>query len=205
MLSPREVFRCSRLDEFRQFLTGETFTGEEYTPEMFAARLSSFEPTAKMLAGTAVHRVLELAQYGELAGAEEAGWKISFDLDAELQLPEMREIPLAREHSGETLFGRVDSITGTAVHDIKTTEQVDPDRYAESYQWRGYLWMSRRDVFVYDLLKAKVDADAMSVSIIDYTRISFNRYPALDADVERLFGQYVEAVNSLGILIKEAA
>lgn len=204
-LPDREIFRASRLDEFRLYLSGETFTGEEYTAEAFAARLTSREETAKMAAGTAVHKALELASVGEMAAGEQNGWSIAFELDAELDLPTLREIPLCRRHNGIPLFGRVDSITGTTVRDIKTTAQIDPDRYAESYQWRAYLWMSGRDVFLYDLLKAKVDEAAMSVTITDYVRLGFHRYPGLDGDVERLLERYAEVVHGLGILERSEA
>jgi hypothetical protein len=204
MLSPREVFRASRLDEFRRYLSGETFGGEEYTPEMFVDRLTSFEATPKMLAGTAVHRALELAGTGELISAEQLGWKIVFDLDATLDLPTLREVELSRTHDGVTLYGRVDSITGTTVRDFKTTQAFDADRYAESYQWRAYLWMSGRERFVYELLKAKVDEANAVVTLNDYARLTFARYPGLDRDVTSLIEDYAEAVDRLGLL-REAA
>lgn len=200
MIKPREIYRCSRLDEFRDYLSGETFTGEEYTTEAFIQRLTERQETAKMSAGTAVHKVLELASDGAIETAEQDGWNITFDLDATIELPPLREIQLSRHHYGETLFGRVDSITGTTVHDTKTTEQVDAERYADSYQWRGYLWMSGRSSFVYDILKTKVDADAMTVTITDYVKLTFHRYPELDRDVERLFARYVDTIQTLGIL-----
>ena len=125
MPSPREIFRASRLDEFRRYLSGETFTGEEYTPEMFVARLTSFEPTPKMLAGTAVHSVLERAEVGKLDTCQRFGWKVVFDLDAILDLPAMREVELSRARRGIMLYGRVDAITGSEIRDYKTTQAAD--------------------------------------------------------------------------------
>lgn len=200
MLRPSEVFRASRLDEFRRYQSGETFTGDEYTTEAFVSYLTECHETAKMAAGTAVHRALELAEDGDLSADEQFGWKITFALDAELALPPLREIPMCREHNGTTLFGRVDSITGATVRDIKTTAQVDADRYAESYQWRAYLWMSGRDRFVYDVLKVKIDEDAQTVSVVDYVPLVFARYPGLDRDVEMLLDEYANAVRALGVL-----
>lgn len=199
MPTPREIFRASKLDDFRDYLSGETFTGEEYTTEMFRARLLEREETAKMAAGTAVHKVLELASVGELSEAEQDGWRITFDLDADLPLPPMREVPLSRWHAGETLFGRVDSITATTVHDIKTTAAIDAERYLESYQWRAYLWMSGRDTFVYDLFKTKVNEDERTVTITEYAPLRVHRYDGMDGDVERVFEEYVRAIRCLNI------
>lgn len=203
--SEREIFRASRLDEFRRYLSGETFAGDEYTPEAFTAYLTERAETPKMEAGTAVHRALELAGDGEIEETEQLGWRIRFELDDALPLPTLREIPLSRRHHGTTLFGRVDSITKTTVHDIKTTAQVEADRYADSYQWRAYLWMSGRDRFVYDCLKAKIDEDNLVITITEYVQLTFHRYARLDQDVEILLDRYAETIDALGILKREAA
>jgi hypothetical protein len=203
--SEREIFRASRLDEFRRFLSGETFTGDEYTPEKFVSYLTERNETPKMAAGTAVHKVLELAGAGDLSMAEQNGWSISFDLNATLALPTMREVPLRRVHNGITLNGRVDSITATTVRDVKTTEQFDAEKYHDSYQWRAYLWMSGRSRFVYDVFKVKLNEDDMTVSVVDYAPMQFYRYAGMDKDVEWLVDEYAEAVRSLGILSMEAA
>lgn len=204
MLRPNDVFRASRLDEFRRYQSGEMFNGDEYTREAFVSYLTERFESPAMAAGSAVHRSLELAMDGALASDEQLGWSISFDIDASLALPTMREVQMCRTHNGVTLFGRVDSITATTVRDIKTTAQVDADRYADSYQWRAYLWMSGRTRFVYDVLKAKVDDDAQSVTITDYVQLVFHRYANLDRDVELLIDEYAAAVRSLGI-VSEAA
>lgn len=202
MLQPSEIFRASALDEFRRYQSGETFTGDEYTAEAFVSHLTDRQETAKMAAGTAVHRALEIAGFGELSESEQFGWKIDFLLDADLALPTLREIPMSREHNGVTLFGRVDSITGSTVRDIKTTERIDADRYAESYQWRAYLWMSGRNRFIYDVLTVKIDEDKRTVVVSDHVPLVFNRYPALDREVEALLDEYAAAVRSLGLLEK---
>lgn len=205
VMPAREIFRASRLDDFRDYLSGETFAGEEYTTEAFIARLCGREETAKMAAGTAVHKALEMAVDGDLAGADVNGWTITFDMDGALSLPRLREIPLSRRYGDVTLFGRVDAITGTTVYDHKTTQAFDADRYADSYQWRAYLAISGRDRFVYELFKAKVDEDARTVVITDHISLSFHRYPALEADVAALVARMAEVVADLGIRVQEAA
>lgn len=205
MLLPNEVFRASRLDEFRRYQSGELFNGDEYTREAFVSYLTERHESPAMAAGSAVHRSLELAMDGSIASDEQLGWRISYEIDASLDLPTMREVPMRRTHNGVTLFGRVDSITATTVRDIKTTAQVDADRYADSYQWRAYLWMSGRTRFVYDVLKVKVDEAAKSVTVTDYVKLIFHRYANLDRDVECLLDEYAATVSALGLFSSEAA
>jgi hypothetical protein len=199
VLTPREVFRASRLDEFLMYQAGEKWDGSEYTAEEFAARLRDTSESLNMSAGTAVHKSLELAQAGEISTDQQNGWTIRYDLDAAIYLPRLREVPLQREHNGITLFGRCDSLTATAVRDIKTTSAIDPDRYAESYQWRAYLWMSGRPVFFYDIFKAKIDEETYTVTLTDYVCLRFHRYAEMDRDVERVIEEFAAAVDALGI------
>jgi hypothetical protein len=199
VLTPREVFRASRLDEFLMYQAGEKWDGSEYTAEEFAARLRDTSESLKMSAGTAVHKSLELAQPGEIFTDQQNGWTIRYELDAAIYLPRLREVPLQRDHNGITLFGRCDSLTATSVHDIKTTSAIDPDRYAESYQWRAYLWMSGRPVFFYDIFKAKIDEETYTVTLTDYVCLRFHRYAAMDRDVERVIEEFAAAVDALGI------
>lgn len=200
MLKPRSIFRASMLDSFCEYLSGETFTGEEYTREMFVERLTNFKPTAKMEAGTAVHAVLEAAGADDIDVAEANGWKVQFVTDLLMSIPSLREIELQRTHGNATLYGRVDYITGTTVGDYKATSQFDADRYADSYQWRAYLWMSGRAKFDYHLLKVAVDEDARTVEVKDYITLNFFRYPSMDSDVERLLSRYAEVIEDLGIM-----
>lgn len=204
----RQIFRASRLDEFRAYLSGEMWNGDEYTSAEFIKRLTSYEESPAMAAGTAVHAVIERAAFGELPRETDMnGWHIVMDLDAEIAMPEFREVPLFREHKGIPLFGRCDAIDANAVHDLKTTSQIDIDRYMDSYQWRAYLYMSGRRNFVYDILRVKLEEDIKVVTVLDYTPIRVSAYPALSSDVERLLEQYDECVRALGIpeLLKVAA
>lgn len=197
----REVYRASRLDEFRRYLSGEHYNEDEYMPADFVARLTTPEPPSpKMAAGTAVHAMIEHSFFEELPeNMTVDGWHIYFGLSATMALPAAREVPLERTHRGVTLYGRVDAIDAFSVHDIKTTSSIDIDRYAESYQWRSYLWMSGRRDFRYHILKVKVDEDAREIAVYEYVPCTFHAYPGMDADVERLLVEYDAAVKALGI------
>lgn len=196
----RQVYRASRLDEFRMFLSGELWNGDEYTPEEFVRKMTVFEESPKMAAGTAVHKVIEDARFGMLPERVEAnGWLVHFDLDADVAVPAAREIALYREHKGIPLFGRCDAIDATAIHDIKTTSAIDPDRYLDSYQWRAYCWMSGRQSFVYDIFRVKVEEDIKAVTAVEYVAIKINSYPGMGYDVERLLEEFDAAVKALAI------
>jgi hypothetical protein len=202
----REIYRASRLDTFRQYLSGTHYDGTEFTAADFIERLTTRTESPAMAAGTAVHAVIEDAAFGELP--EETGrngWHIRFDLDAVLRLPAAREIPLYREHKSIPLFGRVDAIDAVSVHDVKTTSAIDVDRYVDSMQWKAYCWMSGRRSFVYDLLRVKVEADIQAVTVLEYVRLPLTAYPGLDRDVESLLEEYDAAIRALGIGEKLAA
>lgn len=196
----REVYRASRLDEFRMYLAGEMYNGDEYTSDDFIARLTVKTESPAMAAGTAVHAIIENAAFSELPDRVSSnGWLVHFDLDAELRMPAAREVKLHREHKGIPLFGRVDAIDAISVHDTKTTSAVDIDRYMDSYQWRSYLWMSGRERFVYDILRVKLDEEAKIVTVVEYLRLPLTAYPDLSLEVEGLLEQYDACIRDLGI------
>lgn len=85
------------------------------------------------------------------------------------------------------------------VHDIKTTKSIDIDAYAESYQWRSYLWMSGRQHFIYDLFHVRRDEKAREMVVKDYVPVHLTAYPSLSADVESLLVEFDAAVKALGI------
>lgn len=195
----RQIYRASRLDEFRHYLSGEHFDTSEYTAADFIRRMTTFEESPAMAAGTAVHGVIENAGFGEVADGPSKGWHVKFDLDAELPMPVFREIAMQRTHKGITLFGRVDAMDANTIHDTKTTANVDVDRYLDSYQWRAYLWMSGRRSFVYDILKVKVEDDIKVVTVTEYLPLKVSAYPNMARDVESLLEAFDACVKSLGI------
>lgn len=196
----RLIYRASKLDDFREYQKGEMMNGDEYTATEFVRRMTAREETAKMAAGTAVHKLIEDVGWGVLPEhADVNGWHVHFDLDDEAAVPLAREISLHREHKGIPLFGRCDAMNATAVHDIKTTAAVDIDRYLDSYQWRAYLWMSGRRKFVYDIFRVKVEEDIKVVTVQEYQPLKITAYPALSSDVEQLLEEFDACVKSLAI------
>lgn len=196
----RQIYRASRLDEYRLYLTGEMYDGSEYTAEEFIKRMTTHAESPQMAAGTAVHNLVEDVGYGVLpVHADMNGWHVHFDLDADAAVPLSREVPLFREHNGIPLYGRCDAISANAVHDIKTTSAIDADRYLDSYQWRAYLWMSGRQRFVYDIFRVKVEDDIKVVTVLEYVPLKLTAYPNLARDVERLLEEFDACIKALAI------
>lgn len=203
----RRLHSVTTLDEYTKYLSGEHQDTSEYTTEEWIQWLTQgFQPTPKMEAGTAVHQVIELAQYGDqLDEVMCNGWLIRFELDATLELPEFRETRLRREHNGFEIRGRADSLTATSVRDVKTTSAIDLERYINSYQWRTYLWITGASRFVYDVFRVSVDEDNMEVTVKEYVPMEITRYPDLDKDVESLIDSYVDCLKHLKLLEHEHA
>jgi hypothetical protein len=145
-------------------------------------------PGANMLAGRAFHKLLENASDGgEFFAAEQDGIRFDFAIEEDIVLPQIRE--LKAEHvfqtpSGPvTLVGKVDGLHGTTITDWKLTERFDAERYADSYQWRSYLFMFGAKRFVYDVFVCRYDNDR--VYIFDYHRLPVCAYPEMEADIYR--------------------
>lgn len=149
-----------------------------------------------MLAGRALHTLLEHAEPGELADATLDGWRFTFALDAAIALPAVRELKaeeVFHTRAGPvTLVGKVDSLEGIVVHDYKLTERFEAERYADSYQWRAYLTMFGAQHFVYDVFQGRYDGQR--VTIYDYHRFPLVAYPGMRADVERAVAGLAEIV-----------
>jgi len=162
-------------------------------------------PSAQMAAGRAFAKFFESAPIG-YAGTECEidGWRFSWELDAELEIPDVRELKAEMRFetpSGPvTLVGMVDGLDGRAVHDQKLTENWEAENYLDSLQWRAYLVMLSATTFVYDVFtcRYKRDKDRQIVpgtaAVTGYHRMPFYTYPDIQGDVRR-------AVNELAAIV----
>jgi hypothetical protein len=80
----RSIYRASRLDEFRYYLSRRAFRRLGIHAADFARMMTTFQQSPKMDAGTAVHAVIETAGFSEFPDASRNGWHVHFDLDADL-------------------------------------------------------------------------------------------------------------------------
>lgn len=155
-----------------------------------------FEPTPEMLAGRAFHSFMEKASEGDFTAVEQDGYTFRFAIDQDIGLPQTRELKaetaLLTPSGLVTLVGKVDAINGSVVHDYKLTERFDAERYADSYQWRCYLFMFGGTQFVYDAFQARYELP--EIHIYDYHRLAMHAYPGMREDVLREVSALAEIV-----------
>ena len=197
--------RVSWLDRWRRFLRVP-----EYTEEKLLQDLSGGGRTTEYAAmGTAFHRVLERMVneperriWSDLAIRREDGYEfwlkpdiVDIDLPA---LPAEAEAAASRGIGGGVeLIGHADLVSRGArrVWDYKTTQRIDLETFASSYQWRAYLDLFDADRFTYlvfqvqrsrgdDAVDPATRQPVWAVNIIDFDHLDCWRYGAMRSDVE---------------------
>lgn len=159
------------------------------------ARLKHLMPSSEaMEAGTALHAALENATEGDHNGFERDGFTFSFECDADLDLPPIREMKATREYLIDdvvvTLVGKVDATHGKTIHDHKFTAQFDADRYLGSFQWKGYLEIFGANAFRWNIFEARESAPK-NYLIRNVHKLTMHRYPGMAEDVERELREFV--------------
>lgn len=184
--------RCSvtELDALRRYRTHEEVELEALLRQLRREE----EPSRAMLAGRALHHILEHAEPGQdLERAEHDGFRFEFGFEGELQLPRVRELKgevvIATSVCPVTLVGVVDGIDGV-VRDYKLTSRWDPERYIDSLQWRCYLRMFGATRFDYDVFVARDDEPSNIFWIYEYHPMRFYAYPGLDREVESAVDEF---------------
>lgn len=171
--------------------------GESELSDLLSYLRRETPPTESMRAGSAFHKVLELASPGDsLIAVERDGFVFEFDMDGEFALPVIRELKLEtrRVIGGEpvTLVGVVDAMVGRRADDHKMTARPDAENYAPSMQWRCYLSWFDCDTFQYNLFHSYQPEARPGVYIIkDVVEIQFCRYPGMDEEVDALVAEFV--------------
>lgn len=184
--------RVSNIEAYRQWKHWRPlFDGqEEPTVEDLVAFITKDEPTPAMQAGTAFHKALERAQYGDHETFEANGYRFLLP-DAEMTLPAIRETRAYHAYGGLTVTGQVDAIEGRVVYDHKTTAKFDPERYLDGYQWRFYLDLFGADEFRWNVFVMKeIEPAVYQVSAPHL--LSAYRYPGLAADCNALAADYLD-------------
>ncbi|RYC70738.1 hypothetical protein [Spirosoma sordidisoli] len=90
---------------------------------------------------------------------------------------------------------RIDVLTPEAIRDIKTsTYAYDHDKYADSFQWRFYLWMASHldmDTFIYDHFQWKSKETELK-----YSSVQLYRYPTMEQDCQRILAEFIDYLES---------
>jgi len=162
------------------------------TLEELVQRLTTYTPPNEpMKIGTAFHTILE-TMTGELDVVEQDGYTFKFELDAELQVPEIKECKAEKDYGGIQVVGKVDTLEGIVVEDHKTTKQYKAESYAESYQWRFYLDMFNASLFRYNVFERREDKQTGMQIIKSLNILPLYAYPKMHDDVCRAVQEYAE-------------
>jgi hypothetical protein len=182
----------SDLDCYRRYKQMEDVTLEECLAQL----RRETPPSPSMLAGRALHSILENAESEDLESVslKRDGYHFTFDCDITLALPSVRELKGEAEiqtPSGPvTLVGVVDGLD-RSIYDYKLTGRFDAERFADSYQWRCYLYMFHVDRFVYRVFVGQekgtgrgFDGEVFAEWVIrEYHELPVYRYPGMEQDV----------------------
>jgi hypothetical protein len=178
------------LDSYRYYKQSEEMTTEELIQRLRKEE----EPDQRMLAGRALHTLLEHIGEGDHLAAEAEGFTFRFIAECEVPALPVRELKgeleIATAYGKVTLVGKIDGTDG-AVHDYKLTKRFDAESYADSYQWRCYLLMFGAQRFVYDVFEGKESDDSPSEwLIVGFHRFPLYAYQGMEADVRREVSEF---------------
>lgn len=179
--------RVSNIETFRRWRLDE-----DATPEDLVARLTAFQPTEAMQAGTAFHKALELAKDGEYAELSADGYTFVMP-DAELALSPIREVRAHGQYGPLTVTGKLDLLCGKRVEDHKTTASFKPEGYMEGCQWRFYLDLFDCDVFRWNVFEIVADRTEEKTYLVKPPHILEQyRYPGMHDDCVRLAADFYD-------------
>ena len=169
--------RVSSIETFRRWRLDEDMDAAD-----LVARLTDFQPTEAMLAGTAFHKALEVAKPGEYDRLDANGYTFLLP-DAEIALPDVRELRAFGAYGQLTVTGQVDALHGRRVEDHKTTATFRPDGYLEGCQWRFYLDIFGADVFRWNVFEiTPVREEEKTYTVKPPHKLEQCRYPGLHDD-----------------------
>lgn len=194
--------RASDLDQWVRFIEPEP-DGYEISLAQFMASMRRQVPaTPQMNAGSAFHKVLELASDGAEIDAQIVdGFEFSFPGHLTLALPAYRELPVEKLYqtpSGPVLLrGRVDGEEDISVTDYKLTfGSLDVEKYAGSLQWMAYLdMMPGKRRFDYHVFTAYMNKKCTEVEVKEHHPFTFWAFLGMHAIVYRRVCELAEFVS----------
>lgn len=191
--------RVSSIEAYRRWLNWKPLHGDEEEPTVddLLRYLTSDEPSPAMMAGTAFHAAIERAGHGDHEFFEADGYRFLLP-EAEIELPEIRELRAFKDYGSLTVTGKVDCLSGRVVIDHKTTSRVDMERYLEGCQWRFYLDIFEADVFRWHVFEIKEVGDRV-YSVKAPQTLEAVRYPGLHDDCAQLAEDYAGFAFQYGL------
>lgn len=166
------------------------------------------EPTEAMVRGTAWHRALETVNgSGGVVEISESGHVFRFDAEevawVRQQLPAMTNQELRARldlpEIGVVMNLRTDGVTGNTIHEHKTTERVDVDRYIRTSQWRAYLLAFDCQVVVYHIVQLTKNRRENLWRVKDYLPFRQFAYPNMRRDLVADVAEVAAFIRSQGL------
>lgn len=193
-------YRVSNVEAFRAW-EADPDADEEALSALIASIRGESQPSARMLAGTAFHKALELAPTGISADEIAAeGYTFRFVGDFDVRLCAVRELRASRTYTADgwpiVISGQVDQIAGRRIEDHKTTGRFDAERYLTGYQWRLYLDIFGADHFRWNVFEIAETDDPMTWEVTEQHTLEQFRYPGMAADCEALVQRFARFVRS---------
>lgn len=180
--------RVSHIETFRRWRLDESQDAAD-----LVARLTDFQPSEAMEAGTAFHKALELAKPGEYSVLTANGYTFRLDDDAAIALPSVRELRCGANYGPLHVSGQVDALFGKRIEDHKTTANFNADSYLEGCQWRFYLDIFGCDVFRWNVFEVTPVRGQDKTYVVDPPHLLEQfRYPGLHDDCMALAAGYYE-------------
>lgn len=166
------------------------------TEEMVGRLLRTEPPNDNMRRGTAWHDILENPP-DTIEAVERDGFKFIVDCDAEITLPQIREIREKKAYCASgvevTLSGKCDGITANIVKDHKFTFKPNPENYLESFQWKAYLDIFDADVFEYIIYHGYARGNMVTIKNVSTMRLY--RYPGMVDDILSGVSELIEFIK----------
>lgn len=187
--------RVSNIDAFRRWREDD-----DQTVEDLVRFITVDEPTEAMKAGTAFHKALETAGYGDHRVLEAEGYTFLLD-GGLLELPALRELRAYGQYGGLAVTGQVDGLHGRIVIDHKTTSRFDPERYLNGAQWKFYLDLFGANVFRWHVFEI-TELAAREYRVAPPQVLTTYRYPEMHTYCQQLAAEYLDFANQF---LREAA
>lgn len=179
--------RVSSIETFRRWRLDEGSS-----PADLVERLTKWEGTEATRAGTAFHAALEAATPGDFEVLDANGYRFLMP-DADLALPDIREVRARKDYGPLTVTGKFDALHGRTIIDHKTTGSFRPEGYLEGCQYKFYLDIFDADIFRWNVFVIhEVRGEEKTYRVDPPQFLEQTRYPGMHEDCVRLAHDFHE-------------
>lgn len=178
------VARVSNIEAFRRWREDD-----EASLDDLIRSITTDEPSPAMMAGTAFHKAMETADFGDHDTLRVGDYLFHLQ-GGEIELPTIREMRGEKAYGDLLVSGQVDALRGRRVTDHKTTSRFDAERYLGGVQWRFYLDIFGADEFQWNVFEIREIAPN-EYTVAPPQILKAYRYPDLHRDCATLAADYL--------------